>query len=311
MKFIVPIPDHRYYLWQTLVQIENFKEMGYEQNAHYPVIYFGNEPSEIAKKISTSKNVKCNFHFYKDERENKSYSASMKPWMMGKYFSDYPQEANNTYAYLDSDCIFTQPMDFTPFEQADNTWYGSDTAGYTGEKYIREKGDQLWLDLLNIAELNPELINGKKNWEIGAQYFIKNCPADLWFDIERKSIVGYKHMGDTAHIYKPPNHEYPIQKWCSEMYFTQYEAIRRGFELKVSPLMQFLWTNHNMLDWHKKPFFHCAGVPKNNGKDFCKIDYQSSPFKKDLSYVDIHSASYKYAELIKRTEKMFPDLVWE
>ncbi len=311
MKFIVPIPDHKYYLWQTLVQIQNFKEMGYEQDAHYPVIYFGNEPSEIAKKISTSKDVKCHFHFYKDERENKSYSASMKPWLMGKYFSDFPEESKNTYAYLDSDCVYTHPIDFAPFEQDDNTWYGSNTEGYTGENYIREKGDGLWYEMLEIAGLDPKLIEGKKGWEIGAQYYVKNCPADLWFEIEEKSVAGYKHMVATKDKYKPESHQYPIQAWCSEMYYTQYVAIRRGINLKVSPLMDFLWTNHNILDWYKKPFFHAAGVPKHNDRDLCKIDFQSSPFKKDFSYVDINSASYRYGELIKRCEKYFPSLIWE
>ena len=36
MKFIIPIPQHTYYLWQMLVQIANFREMGYEEDMHIP-----------------------------------------------------------------------------------------------------------------------------------------------------------------------------------------------------------------------------------------------------------------------------------
>ena len=45
MEFLVPVPDNDYYLWQMLVQIAHFRELGYEQDAHYLVVYFG-EPSD-------------------------------------------------------------------------------------------------------------------------------------------------------------------------------------------------------------------------------------------------------------------------
>lgn len=310
MKFIAPIPDRKYYLWQSLVQIANFREMGYEQDLHIPIINRG-KLNDLFLAVINNKDLKCHFHVYPDTRTAKNYSASMKPFLMGKYFEQFPDEAVKTYCYLDADCIFTKPMDFAPFEKDDNTWYGSNTAGYTGEKYIKKKGEQLWYDMLKIADLDPVLIDGKKGWEIGAQYFIKNCPSDLWFDIERKSVEGYKFMHETKKKYHPETEKYHIQIWCSEMYYTQYEALRRGIKLQVSDLMQFHWAGHNILEWYHKPFFHDAGQTSKTetGVHFCKQAYNGkSPFKRDIK-VEIKSASYKYLELIRRTEQYFPDLV--
>lgn len=309
MKFIVPIPDSKYYLWQQLVQITNFREMGYEENLHIPVIYFGN-PSETLLKLSNAKELKCHWHLYPDERIKKFYTASMKPYLMGKYFEEFPEESAFVYNYLDPDCIFTKPMDFTPFLEDDNTWYGSDTYGYTGEKYIKEKGEQLFYDLCNIVGVDPTLMEGKRGWEIGAQYFIKNNTPEIWFEIENKSSDAFLYMKQTAKKYHPEGHQYPIQAWCSEMYITQMVALKYGIKLQVTPLMDFHWADHDIKNWFKKPYFHNAGQVKDNGKHFCKITYQSSPFRKNIKIIPT-SASYNYMQLVKKTEDTFPELIWD
>ena len=51
----------------------------------------------------------------------------MKPWLMGRFFEQFPEETSSVYNYLDPDCVFTRPMDFAPFVAGDDTWYGSDT----------------------------------------------------------------------------------------------------------------------------------------------------------------------------------------
>lgn len=309
VKFIVPFPDSPYYLWQVLVQIMNFRKMGYEQDAVYPVSYFRGKPSELLLRLVSSKDIKAKFYLYPaEERKDRSYSAATKPWLMGKYFEQFPEE-KGVFNYLDPDVVFTKPMDFEPFIN-DDKWYGSSTKSYTGTSYIKSKAEQLLSDLCDIAGVSVEDVEKHDHNSIGAQYFVKNCTADFWFEIASKSTIGYKHMNATAAIYKKPEDPYPVQAWASEMYFTQYAMIRHGIEPVASDLMQFSGANHHISDWEKKPYFHDAMVPKENGRDFCKITYQSSPFRKEIN-VSPDSISSKYVELIKETEIEFANLIWD
>lgn len=309
MKFIVPIPDTPYYLWQALVQMTNFRELGYEDDAHYPIVYFGDGPSALLLRLWESDDVRSFLHAYPDTREDRSYSPSMKPWLMGKFFEQFPDEKHSVYNYLDPDCVFTKPMDFTPFE-ADDRWYGSDTRNYTGAQYIRDKGEQLFLDLCEITGISPELVLQQDANTLGAQYFVKNAGSDFWFDVERKSVIAYQHMVATADQFHPAGHRYPVQAWCAEMYVQQFETIRAGFEPVATELMRFCWANAPRAAWAENPYFHDAGQPTENGRDFCKLTWQSSPFRKQIE-VSPESASFEYVELIRRTEAMFPDLIWD
>lgn len=145
---------------------------------------------------------------------------------------------------------------------------------------------------------------------IGAQYIIKQAGADFWFDLERRSVAAYRHMTETAARYTPQGHQYPVQAWCAEMYMQQFCTIRAGFTPVASDLLQFGWANSPAADWDLKPYFHDAGQDRENGRDFCKITWQSSPFRKDIT-VSKESASRPYVDLIRRTEKMFPHLIWD
>jgi len=227
---------------------------------------------------------------------------------MGKYFEEFPGEKSVLYNYLDPDCIFTQPMDFKPFYTEENVWFGSGTKSYTGEKYIKSKGIQLFYDLCDIVGLSPALIEGRTGWEVGAQYFIKNNTPELWFEIENKSIDIYEYALKTKDIYHPEGHK-SLQAWCAEMYATQMVAIKNGIDLKVSPLMEFMWASHNINNWNKIPYYHNAGQLKDNGKDFFKSGFKTSPFKKEINISQL-SASYKYLQLVRKTEETFPDLIW-
>ena len=57
--------------------------------------------------------------------------------------------------YLDPDAMFTYPMDFTPFEQHDGCWHGSDTRSYTEARHIRDKGERFFVELGEIPGVSP------------------------------------------------------------------------------------------------------------------------------------------------------------
>ena len=309
MRFLVPVPDNDYYLWQMLVQIAHFREMGYEEDAHYLVIYF-NEPSARLRRLFESEDLRCFIHAYPDTRTDKSYSASMKPWLLAQFYEQFPEAEPMPFNYLDPDVMFTRPMDFKTYETHDGRWYGSNTRSYTGAGYIREKGEQLFVELCAIAGVEPAQVLEHDHNSIGAQYFIKDAGAEFWSHVEETSVRAFKHMKDTAEKYKPKGHEYPIQAWCSEMYMQQFATVRAGFTPIAAPELDFHWANHDVAAWDQTAYFHNAGQTSEDGVHFCKITWQTSPFNKEIS-VSPESASSKYVDLIRRTEALFPDLIWD
>lgn len=308
MEFLIPVPDHKYYLWQMLVQVAHFREMGYEQDAHYLVVYFG-EPSDTLRRLYESEQLGCYIHAYPDTREDRSYSASMAPWALGEFFAQFPEQVGKTFNFLDPDCIFTHPMDFSPYEEDDGCWYGSDTRSYSGADYIREKGERLFHEICEIAGITPEQVLAHDQNSIGAQSFIRGGGADFWHNVASKSTRAYQHMVATADQYSPEG-KGPIQAWCAYLYIQQYETILHGYTPIADDRLQFHWANHDAAEWDERAYFHNAGVVAENGRDFCKISWQTSPFHKEIT-VSPESASSRYVDLIRRTEEMFPDLIWE
>lgn len=308
VKFIIPLPDVKYYLWQALVQINNLQKFGYDVEAHYLVCYFNGKPTEVVQQLAKADEINATFHLYADQREDKSYSASMKPWLMGKYFEEFPNEKKHAYVYLDPDVIFLEPINLSEY-LFDDVWYESDTRSYLDSKYIKSKGDQLFSEMCVIADIDRELVEKNDAHAGGAQYITKNNTADFWFEVERLSTKMYKHMKSTASKYHPDGHQYPIQAWTSEMWLTNWVAWKRGIETRISEGLNFHWANHSMSGKTHK-IFHNAGVTENDGKHFAKTHYQSSPFRKEIKCGD-DSLSSLYAEEVRQTEQAFPSLIWD
>ena len=302
VKFIIPFPDVPYYLWQVLVQINNFRRMGYEIDAHYPVCCFNNNPSDILLGLMKSNNIKSNFHIYHDDRPDKTYTASIKPWLMSQYFKEFPEEKDCVYIYLDPDVIFLKDIDWNQFT-GDDIWYESDTCSYLDSKYIKSKNDQLFIEMCDIVGVSPEIVVKNDLNCGGAQYITKNNTFEYWSEVEKTSTPLYKHMVETAEKYKTPEQIYPIQAWTSEMWTTNWVLWKHGVETKCLKELEFHWANHSMKDL-KYSIYHNAGITEDNGLHFSKIAYQRSPFKKETKGSK-DSLSYKYIEEIKDTEINF------
>lgn len=306
VKFIIPLPDSSYYLWQILVQINNFRKIGYEIDTHYLVCYFNNKPSDTLLALSNSDNIKSTFHLYADKREDKIYSASMKPWLMSQYFKDFPEEKENIYIYLDPDVIFFKPLKIDKYLD-DDIWYESDTCSYLDSRYIKSKGEQLFIEMCDIVGISPDIVTENDKNAGGAQYITKNNTFEYWEEVEKTSHPLYKHMIDTASKYKPEKELYPIQAWTSEMWTTNWCLWKRGINTKCIHELDFHWANHKMVEL-THDIYHNAGVTDNNGEHFAKTVYQKSPFNVETKGSK-DSLSYKYIEEIKDTEINFPELI--
>jgi len=308
IKFIIPYPDVPYYCWQILVQINNFRKLGYEVDTHYICCYFNNNVSPMTKSFVESDKIKAHFHLYPDDRDIKNYPASMKPYMMYKYFQEFPEEKENIYVYLDADVIFLEPFDFTPFVN-DDIWYGSDVGSYINSGYINQKGEGLLQEMCDFVGIDKKTVTDNDNNCIGAQYITKNNTADFWYDVYENSSKLYVHLqGRQSHYFKPEMIHW-LQIWTMEMWLTLWELWRRGVKTKHTESWNFHWANHSKKD-KKHIIYHNAGVTENDGKHFSKIHYQSSPFNKEILCSE-DSLSYLYKLEVLDTQKHYPDLVWD
>lgn len=310
VKFIIPFPNVPYYEWQVLVQINNLAKFGYDVDAHYLVCTLANNPGERLTKIASSPKINATFHFYKDERDDEGmrYAASMKPWLMYKYFEQHPWEKNVAYAYLDPDVIFLDKFDFEPYLY-DDVWYGSDVRSYINSSYIQSKGEGLFEEMCAFINIDPNLVKQNDKNCVGAQYLTKNNTPQFWKNVYEKSSRLYNHLERRKTWYFKPEMTYWFQNWSNEMFITLWELWSNKVETKFDPNWEFHWANHLMKD-KKHKLFHNAGVAgKTDELHFCKIAYQSSPFKKDIPTKE-ESLSYLYMREVKETEKNYPELIW-
>jgi len=310
MKFLITVPDVKYYLWQLLVQINNFRKWGYEENMHILIISYNFKVSPELKKILESKELKCHFYLFPDLRINKNYIVSSKPYLVKQFFFQNPQFQGETFFYTDPDVVFTMPIDFKPFMQ-DDIWYGADTRSYLNSKYIKSKGEQLFIELCQIAGVSPELVIENDENIIGASWIIKHSDFFLWDAIEDISQQLYDHCVATKDrpIRKDPKDPYPIQYWAMEMNAMMWIPWKNGIKTRISKDLMFSWANWEVERWYNVATHHNAGVVKEDGKNFCKVTWQSSPFGKEIK-VSEKSIGSKYVEEIRDTEKKFPNLLW-
>lgn len=305
MKFVITVPDNPYYLWQVLVQINNFTRLGIAKDTYYVFGIFNSQPSDQLLKMIASKKIQSTFYMFADARKNKRYTVSLSPHLLERFctVTDIMQKEN--IFLTDPDVTLKPGFDLTQFEK-DNTWYLSDTRSYVGAEYIKSKSPELFQRMCDIVQIPTSVVESNDKNAGGAQYILKNTTDKFWKKCYEDSEALYKLMTETSFIYCP---EHPIQAWTASMWAFLWNGWYFGHDIKVVPEMEFSWASNPMQKWEETFIFHNAGVIENNGHHFSKIHYQQSPFNKPLLGSN-ESASWNYILEIKDTEKNFPELLF-
>jgi hypothetical protein len=306
MKILIALPDNNYYVWQIMVQINNFRKMGIENDVIYVVgKHRGCQYNSNILKIAADRSIKCNFHFFEDQRKNLKYGVSFRHNILAQFFDKYPFLNKETFLFTDPDVIFTKKMDFTKYEN-DNIWYLSDTRSYINSDYIKSKGVELFKGMCNIVGVSPSVIEQNDENAGGAQYIMKNVDATFWRKCEKDSELLYEYMVSTSNIYCP---KFPIQSWTADMWAVLWNAIYFNHEVKIDKGLDFAWATDSINRWGECQIFHNAGVTENNGILFMKTAHQLSPFNKSIEYSD-KFCSYNYVKEIKETEISLKNLIF-
>lgn len=307
MIYLSVQPDQPYFHWQVEVYINNFKSVGINPNKIEVIFMCNGKPSEAARFLQQKYNT-CRFFFYEDDRHDKTYIPSVKPWGFFKHLQQYPDLNKEAIFYHDSDIIFISKINEMMFER-DDIWYLSDTVSYIGYNYIASKGKEQLLDMLDVFKLERNVVKQYQPHSGGAQYIVKNTTPAFWYKVYEDSPKLYNVMAKWEEKYKktPPSDYvgspyHPIQKWCAEMWATLWNAWVFGHHTLVDKELDFVFATDTLARTQQVKILHNAGVTdKDKERLFFKGDYiNKNPFAiENFSWVDQNSASKKYTDAIE------------
>ena len=312
--FVTAQPDVPYFHWQVKLYTHNFIEKGiYPNQIHVIFSTLGN--NKLSQGAEDLKKIGINIHSYKDERVNKRYIPSIKPFLLYKWLEQYPQYGKCFFLH-DADIIFRELPDFEKMIN-DDICYLSDTIGYIGYDYIMdccrryesqhptsEKG-QLLKEMADTIGISVDLIKENQKNSGGGQYIIKNTDYKLWEKIYLDSFTLYNNM--LIYQRKFPINPGQIQFWTAEMWSVLWNLWLHNFKTKVVNELSFSWATDNVDVYKKHPILHMAGVTDDLKKTkFYKGEYINiDPIQKLIEdptyfdYVDIKSSTIKYIEVMR------------
>jgi hypothetical protein len=306
MKWISAQPATIYYAWQVEVYINNFIQNGVSPaDIHVLFLTDGQIPKEI--EILQRSYPFIGFHFYNDNRNDKSYIPSIYFNAVKQHFKKHPELENETIMFHDSDTILLKPFEQTWQLLGNKIWYFSDTNSYINYDYIMQKGEDVYQRMLDIVGLDgivPKICNSNSG---GAQHLIKNSTYSFWNKVEKDSIALYKMFCETEHLYqKKHDGDYPIQKWTAGMWSLLWNAWYFGNEVKVSDKLNFCWATDKIEWMHDKQFLHNAGVTEMGQNLFYKGGYTNTlPYGKNL-LISQEYCSYEYYKWIEKVASISP-----
>jgi len=312
--FVTAQPDVPYFHWQVKLYVHNFIEKGIDpSNIHVIFSTLGN--NKLSQGAEDLKKIGINIHSYKDERVNKRYIPSIKPFLLYKWLEQYPQYGKCFFLH-DADIIFRELPDFEKMIN-DDICYLSDTIGYIGYDYIMdccrryesqhptsEKG-QLLKEMADTIGISVDLIKENQKNSGGGQYIIKNTDYKLWEKIYLDSFTLYNNMLIYQRTF--PRNPGQIQFWTAEMWSVLWNLWLHNFKTKVVNELSFSWATDNVDVYKKHSILHMAGVTDDLKKTkFYKGEYINiDPIEKlredptHFNYVDTKSSTIKYIEVMR------------
>lgn len=295
MIYISVQPDIPYFHWQVEVMLTNFQQVEIEK-CHVIFLYDHTISTEV--QMLKRRFPQYDFYFYLDEREMRArmYIPTIKPYGMYKHLKNISIE--EAIFYHDCDIIFKEKIDEKKFE-ADDVWYLSDTISYIGYNYVISKGEDQALKMCNVIGISLSEVEQNQMSSGGAQYIVKNTIADFWWKVYADSYLLYEMLNESEKSWT--KEEYPIQKWCAEMWATLWNIWLFKFETKVDKELDFVFATAPISEMENCKIMHNAGVTNTHTSLFFKGGYiNQSPFNADLSHVDSQFCSHFYKNAIDR-----------
>lgn len=297
MKILLAQPTVLRFKWELKVLLNNL------DNLHFPlndvVLLFASDSNDYADYFRSEFGVET--HTYTDNRVDKKYIPSIRPYLWWQFLSEDSQREKNSYLYIDSDIVFRE-LPVTPDNLSTNKWYCADTLGYTNYTYVstRPCGEEIVAKMNDIVGVTTNQLKEIDSGMGGAQWFIDKPKSDYWFQVYHNCIDIYNYfqsipnktdIGQSTGGY--------IQSWTAEMYAQVWTLAAFNIVPTVTDELSFSWAVDDIEKYYEHKLFHNAGVTSDMNDLFFKGNYiVHEPFDDDLSFVNKQKASYKYVQAI-------------
>ncbi|SDX65218.1 hypothetical protein [Salimicrobium album] len=296
MKVILCQPAIKRFEWELEVCLTRLQQIGVTDI----VLLFTKQDNRIPSFFK--ENYGVDVHSYKDERTDKAYIPSIKPYLWMRYLQEDPSRENDTYFYIDSDVLIREMPTSKPTE---STWVASDCHPYLSVDYIDSKGEGLLKRMCDVVGVDEGLIR-EKDPIGGAQWLLKKPTYEYWKKVYKDSVNLFRFLTNVEAEYKKKHDAsyVPIQRWTAEMWAQLWNVHHFGKEVEVPKEMDFSWPTNDMKRYEETKIFHNAGVT-NDKELFFKGKYTNhTPFEDDFSYVRQDKASYAYVKAIQEVMSM-------
>jgi hypothetical protein len=282
LKFICAQPDDTYYTWQVHLWLESLKNIGHSDKAI--VLVF--TPSFREKNDKWDQIVslypEAEFVFYKDEDKISNllgiYIPVLRPYVLMRYFRDNPQMVSKAVFYCDSDILFTEKFDLSPFIE-DDVCYLSNTNSYINASYFDSKikdvkPEKLDLyktrdvlaELTSLVGITRQVAEDNNDHSGGAQYLLKNIGASFWEKVINDCLVIRTYLSNINKEFFESESK-GFQSWCADMWAVLWNLWLREQETKVIPELEFAWSSDRIEKLEKTTILHNAGIVANTQGD--------------------------------------------
>ncbi|WP_117161343.1 hypothetical protein [Paraliobacillus sp. X-1268] len=286
MKYILCQPAIKRFEWELEVCVTRLQKLGIRDI----ILLFTKQDDRVP--IYLQENYGVETHVYSDDRHDKSYIPSVKPYLWMRYLQEDPSRENDTYFYLDSDVLLRAIPNVKPTK---NKWFASACESYLSVDYIDSKDEGLLEDMCNTIDIDPELIRKHKPVG-GAQWAINNPTYAYWKKVYEDSNTIYKLVCQS---------KTDIQKWTAEMWAQLWNVYHFNIDVKVPEELNFSWPTDPVESYYETKIFHNAGVVDDQQNLFFKGKYvNSTPFGNSFEHVDQSKASIKYVEAIREVRQL-------
>lgn len=298
LKFIQAVPDDSYYCWQVHMWLESLKEQGISNKA-ISLIFIPHFREKNLKWEELEKLYpEAEFFYYKGEESVTKllgiYIPIIRPYILMKYFEQFPEMKEKAVFYCDCDILFTKDFNIDNYIN-DDVCYVSNTLSYINASYFDSKikdvkpeklEDYKKRDILEecckLVGISREIAVKNNEHSGGAQYLLKNIDKEFWTKVITDCIrIRLFLQGVNREFFE--SEAKGFQSWCADMWAVLWNLWLRNQEIQIVPEMNFAWSSDNISKLENTGILHNAGIVSQTQGDipvFYKGEYHTgkSPF---------------------------------
>ncbi|WP_168765768.1 hypothetical protein [Chitinophaga polysaccharea] len=194
------------FIWQLKTLLVSLIKLKVERERIYFLVLLepGCTPSLQMRKLEKYAQI-----FYYQERQERIYPASSKPYLFGRFWEQYPENKDKHFLFIESDMLVYRE----PALPRDENWYWSDATRYL------ETGMYEYM-LGYRPSCGPSF---------GFHAYGKGADAAFWYKIEKESVDLFIKMNLEAT---------PCNRWICEMRSWMWNS-REKFTNIISPELVF------------------------------------------------------------------------